>query len=382
MGTPLPHSFFCIELIPNFPIYPFALILIFICWFIANQGISDSVMFNNIISSINIIVLLFAIISSFFYIKLERYENYFEKGLSGIMSAQNIAAFAYLGYESVAAFSEEAKNVKRDIPLALMLTLISAIIINSLLTFNLIGMAPILLISNEKSVISAFGYATNPYFVFFVGIGLNVALIATTFSCVITVPRFCFSMSRDGMIPEIFTTSNKKGAFAFTNFVTSICAITFMLFLDLESSSFLVSVLCLLLNTFICLGIVILRYEKSSKLSSISKASIIFLFLSAFLGYKIFNGFKWFEIGVIGVCLIILLLYLLLTKQDYFSRDLKCPLVPIIPLLGALTNLITLGSTPIFIDVLALLLVVLGVILYFCYGYSKSVVDKLSKKSD
>jgi basic amino acid/polyamine antiporter, APA family len=131
-------------------------------------------------------------------------------GLLGILGAAGVVFFAYIGFDAVSTAAQEARNPKRDMPIGILGSLFFCTILYVLFSFILSGVAPVgdfRAQGREASV----AYAIKHYMTGYGWLEKSVTVaILAGFSSVILVmllgqSRVFFSMSRDGLVPPIFS---------------------------------------------------------------------------------------------------------------------------------------------------------------------------------
>jgi len=136
-------------------------------------------------------------------------------GIMGILGAAGVVFFAYIGFDAVSTAAQEAKNPSRDMPIGILGSLVICTILYVLFAHVLSGVASVEFFrgaGGEASVAKAIE-------VYFIGYGwlaklVTVAILAG-FSSVILVmllgqSRVFYSMSRDGLVPKIFSDTHPK----------------------------------------------------------------------------------------------------------------------------------------------------------------------------
>lgn len=84
--------------------------------------------------------------------KEKNLENFAPYGASGVLAGAAAAFFGFVGFDEVTCFGEEIVNPSRNMPLAIVLTMISVTLIYFLCSFALVGMMP----SEQLSINSGF----------------------------------------------------------------------------------------------------------------------------------------------------------------------------------------------------------------------------------
>jgi APA family basic amino acid/polyamine antiporter len=130
----------------------------------------------------------------------------------GILGAAGVVFFAYIGFDAVSTAAQEARNPKRDMPIGILGSLAICTVLYVLFSYVLSGIAPVAdfrdpLRGGEASV--AYAISTYMHGYEWLSKCVTVAILAG-FSSVILVmllgqSRVFFSMSRDGLVPPIFS---------------------------------------------------------------------------------------------------------------------------------------------------------------------------------
>ena len=131
-------------------------------------------------------------------------------GILGILGAAGVVFFAYIGFDAVSTAAQEARNPKRDMPIGILGSLAFCTILYVLFSYVLSGVATVQdfrAAGREASV----AFAISKYMTGYEWLSKSVTVaILAGFSSVILVmllgqSRVFFSMSRDGLVPRIFS---------------------------------------------------------------------------------------------------------------------------------------------------------------------------------
>src|SRR5436309_6546012 len=136
-------------------------------------------------------------------------------GLLGILGAAGVVFFAYIGFDAVSTAAQEARNPKRDMPIGILGSLVICTVLYVLFAYVLSGVATVedfRSTGREASVAFAISKYMTGYE--WLSKSVTVAIIAG-FSSVILVmllgqSRVFFSMSRDGLVPKVFSDVHTK----------------------------------------------------------------------------------------------------------------------------------------------------------------------------
>lgn len=112
------------------PIILTAIVLIILSSLVNFLGIKESARINVVFSIVEIVGLLFVVILALYFGR-HGSVDYLEmpNGITGTLSATALIFFAYIGFEDLANISEEVKNPRRNVPRALLASVIITTII-------------------------------------------------------------------------------------------------------------------------------------------------------------------------------------------------------------------------------------------------------------
>jgi len=131
-------------------------------------------------------------------------------GILGILGAAGVVFFAYIGFDAVSTAAQEARNPKRDMPIGILGSLAICTVLYVLFAYVLSGVATVQdfrTFGREASV----AFAITKYMPGYEWLSKSVTVaILAGFSSVILVlllgqSRVFFSMSRDGLVPRVFS---------------------------------------------------------------------------------------------------------------------------------------------------------------------------------
>ncbi|MDR0374466.1 MAG: APC family permease [Treponema sp.] len=138
--------------------------------------------------------------------------GYFSAGTGGFFAAIVLLVYSCYGYSFVVAYSKEAKNPKRDVPYAMILTALILLVLYSLIALVDSGVLPIAEVSGKPLTAVAREIMPLPLYYAFV-IGGPLMAIATTLNSSFTVfSRPFHQMTDDGWFPRELSRTNRAGA--------------------------------------------------------------------------------------------------------------------------------------------------------------------------
>lgn len=338
------------------------------------MGMKQSTLVSNIVTAINLIVLFFAIFGGIGFVHpSDNYSNFFPKGAHGVFMGMNLAFFAYLGFEEVTAFTEEAKDASRDMPIAIATVLLITTIINTCLSLVMCGMADYRELSRNDSLFFVFRTNCPEWMWYVILVGSIAGLTSSLSGNMLSEPRVLFAMAQDGLLPEWLSQLEYA-----TIFVGVLCtAVT--LFFDVEFIGNTVSLAGLLTCVAVDAGVVVSRYSNNGKTSQNVNISCALFCAFVYVGsLMVLNDWHYFFPLLFYGLALICVGYVYLQQQTNIPESYACPCVPFVPFAG-LAMLLWIGATTDMPAVIMYLVFsAIGVILYFAYGYSHSIVYKNS----
>lgn len=191
----------------NFPGQRWTATAIVILLVLANlAGIKKAGLLNRVIVSITVISLLYFIVAGFGVFKADYLFPFAPHGFRGIAEASAVLFFAFTGYARIATLGEEVKDPKRNIPRAIISTLILTFLLYSLVTLVSLGAIGSTGMSKGGSpLFSAAQVMTWPGIVTVIGIAAVSAMMGVLLSQILAGSRMFFAMGRRGDLPKRFS---------------------------------------------------------------------------------------------------------------------------------------------------------------------------------
>ncbi len=211
LGWELPHALLYAPEeggIINLP----AVILIGLCCLLLIRGTSESVIANTLMVLTKIAVLLFFVAVGITGWNADHFANFAPFGFTGIMTGAGIIFFSFVGLDAVATAGDEAKNPRRNLPIALITALIVVTAVYVLVAVTALGAQAAGDFAGQSAGLSAILEnivgATWPGTV--VAAGAVISIFSVTLVVLYGQTRILFAMSRDGMAPKIFQKVNPR----------------------------------------------------------------------------------------------------------------------------------------------------------------------------
>ncbi|EEY59435.1 Amino Acid-Polyamine-Organocation (APC) Family [Phytophthora infestans T30-4] len=132
-------------------------------------------------------------------------------GWPGVLLGASASFYGYIGYDEVCCLAGEAKDPARNIPRAVVGTIIGAATLSILATFALVGMQKYTEIDAEESYGNAFTSVGMDWAASFVATGEVLTMPITSFIGFMAQPRVQYAMAKDGLLPAVFSKVDSKG---------------------------------------------------------------------------------------------------------------------------------------------------------------------------
>jgi len=323
-----------------------AVFIVMIMSLILMRGTKESATVNGIIVLLKVSVVLIFIAVGWQYIRPENYTPYIpentgkfgEFGFSGIIRAAAIVFFAYIGFDAVSTAAQEAKNPKRDMPIGILLSLgvctllyiLFAHVMTGVVNYQAFagkdGIAPVAIAVESMGhadasglIVPAYPWLNNAILLAILGGYASVILVM-----LMGQSRVFFSMSKDGLMPKVFSEVHPKYRTpAKNNLLFMVLVSAFAAFVPARVVGEMTSIGTLFAFILVCIGVLIMR-----------------------------------------------------KKMPDAPRAFRTPLVPLVPILGVAVCLFMMVFLPLDTWIRLIVWMMIGFDLYLFYGMKHSVQNQ------
>jgi APA family basic amino acid/polyamine antiporter len=319
-----------------------AVIIVAIVTAILVKGIKESASFNAGMVALKVSAVLFVILVGAFFVNPANWHPFAPFGWGGItlfgktlwgetlggapvgmLAGAAIIFFAYIGFDSVSTHAEEAKNPSRDVPIGIISSLIICTVLYIAVVAVLTGMVKYDQIDIGAGVSSAFHAVGLPWAEVIIAIAGVAGITSVLLVMMLSAPRVFLAMARDGMVPySFFGAVHPK-------------------FRTPYKSTILVGAFVAIATGLLPIG----------ALLQMANIGTLFAFLI--------------------VCIAVLIMR---RTNPGAKRSFRCPLVPLVPILGVVCCLILMLSLPAANWIRLIGWLAIGLVIYFSYSRYHSVM--------
>ncbi|TXK33847.1 amino acid permease [Pontibacter qinzhouensis] len=362
-------------------------------------GVKESKRAANLLVVLKLVVILLVIAVGAFYVQPANWNPFAPNGISGVLKGVSAVFFAYIGFDAISTTAEECRNPKLDLPLAMMLTLVVCTVLYVLLALVLTGMVPYHELAVGDPLAFVFARVNLPAMAGIIAISAVIAMASVLLVFQYGQPRIWMSMSRDGLLPKAFSRIHPKHKTpSFATIVTGFVVAVPALFMNLTEVTDLTSIGTLFAFVLVCGGILVQDFKQETPAAGKGfrvpyingKYVLPFLLIILLALLQAFHpegiaGFMNILGGSDGVTtweewkhklplagfIIVTMAMTVLTYRHRLS---------LIPVLGLLTNLYLMTELGITNWSRFLIWLLLGMVVYCCYGYWNSRLAKPNEK--
>ncbi|MEU0841710.1 amino acid permease [Streptomyces sp. NPDC005962] len=299
-----------------------ALLVVLLAMAFLLGGAKESARANTIMVAVKIAALILFCAVAFTGIRAGNYTPFMPLGMAGVSAAGATLFFSYIGFDAASTAGEEAKNPQRDLPRAIMLSLVIVTALYCLVAAVAVGALPWKKFAGTEAALA--GIMENVTGQSFWAVVLAAGAVIAIASVVLTVlygqTRILFAMSRDGLVPPVFSKIHAGTGVPRANTV-------------------IVSLFCGVLAAAIPLG----------QLADATSIGTLFAF------------------ALVNIAVIVLR-----RTRPEMPRTFRVPLSPLFPLIGFGLCLWMMNSLELVTWVVFGVWMAVGLVLYFGYGMRRS----------
>lgn len=296
------------------------------------RGTQESAKFNNFIVILKVAVVIAFIILGWKYINPENYDPYFPDntgkfenfGWTGMVTGAAVVFFAFIGFDAVSTAAQEAKNPQRDMPIGILGSLAICTVLYVLFAHVMTGLENYTAFKGEAApVAKAIEHTPYTFFQELIIVAILAGYCSVIMVLLLGQSRVFYSMSRDGLLPKIFSELHPKFKTPYkSNLLFAVFVGLFAAFVPVHVVGEMTSIGTLFAFVLVCIGVMVMRK----------------------------------------------------TRPD-FPRAFRTPWVPVVPILGIAVCLFMMYSLPLDTWIRLFVWMAIGLIIYFVYGKKHSHIQ-------
>ncbi|MEI9945273.1 MAG: amino acid permease [Chitinophagaceae bacterium] len=211
---------------------------------------------------LKLVVIFFIIVLGAYYTHPGNWSPFTPTGIGGILKGVSAVFFAYIGFDAISTTAEECKDPQRDLPKGMIYSLIICTILYVLLALVLTGMVSYTKLNVGDPLAMVFDARGLKFISGIIAVSAIVATASVLLVFQLGQPRIWMSMSRDGLLPKIFSRIHPKyGTPSFSTILTGVVVAVPALFLNLSVVLALTSIGTLFAFVLVCGGILVLQNQ-------------------------------------------------------------------------------------------------------------------------
>lgn len=187
---------------------PAVLITLAITWLLV-RGVRESAKANNVMVWIKLGVLALFLGVGAWNVDPDNWKDFAPNGWTGIHHGAAIVFFAFIGFDAVSTAAEEAKNPQRTMPIGILGSLAICTVLYMVVGLVATGLVPYQELGSGADPL-AIALQEFPAAQFIVSLGAVISMAAVLLVFQYGQPRIFYAMSRDGLLPKVFSKLHPK----------------------------------------------------------------------------------------------------------------------------------------------------------------------------
>ncbi len=240
---------------------PAIAVCLLVTW-ILSRGTKAFGRFELVAVAIKVLLILFIIDLGVFYIDANNYNPFTPSGFGPVLAGSATVFFAVFGCDAMSTAAEEAKDGKKHMPKAIILSLIIAMLLYVAATLVLTGMQNWEEIDPKAGFASAFNSVGLPVIATIISVFAVLSILTVMLTFLLGVTRVWFSMSRDELLPGWFAKTDKSGTPQRVSWIAGVASALLAGVFPIKAVADLTNIGILAAFVVVCLSVIIFRYKR------------------------------------------------------------------------------------------------------------------------
>lgn len=243
-----------------------AIFIVFLLTVLLIRGVKESTRVAGLMVFVNLSIIISFVLVGSQYIKPHNWIPFAPNGFEGILAGTFIIFFAYIGFDAISTAAEETKNPQKDLPIAIIGTLVFCTILYISVALVLTGIIPLNGIDTQAPLAHAMRTIGKDWYAGAISVGALCALTSVLLVYQLGTTRIFYAIARDNFLPKNIMSIHKK--FKTPHIITWISGAIVMfgsLFMDLNISAELCNYGTFASFIIICIEVLILRKTEPNR---------------------------------------------------------------------------------------------------------------------
>ena len=243
-----------------------AIFIVLLLTILLIKGVKESTRVAGIMVFVNLSIIISFIIVGAKYVAPENWTPFAPNGIEGILAGTFIIFFAYIGFDAISTAAEETKNPQRDLPIAIIGTLVLCTILYVSVALVLTGIIPLGNIDTQAPLAHAMRVIGKNWYAGAISVGALCALTSVLLVYQLGTTRIFYAIARDNFLPQnIMKIHPKFKTPHIITWISGLIVIIGSLFMDLNISAELCNYGTFASFVIICIEVLILRKTEPNR---------------------------------------------------------------------------------------------------------------------
>jgi amino acid transporter len=237
-----------------------AVVIVILITALVYVGIRESKIASNIMVGLKLAVIMLVIVLGAFFVKTTNWHPFLPHGFGGVMSGVAAVFFAYIGFDALSTTAEECKDPYKTLPRGMIYSLIICTVLYVALALVITGMVSYKTLNVSDPLAFVFGPegVNIPWVSGVIAVSAIIAIATVLLVFQLGQPRLWMAMSRDGLLPKIFSSIHPKFRTPwFSTILTGVMVAVPALFMNLSEVTDLSVIGTLFAFTIVCAGVLV-----------------------------------------------------------------------------------------------------------------------------